>query len=55
MTECPNTCRVVVVAPGKPLWDLIIASMGVIREEGKQKERKVGQKTTRKKFEDDCE
>lgn len=51
----PNSCLVVVAAPGKPLWDLIITSMGVIREEGKQEERRVDQKTTGKKFEDDRE
>lgn len=44
-----------VVAPGKPLWDLIIFSKGVIMEKGKQEKRRVGQKTTGKKFEDDHE
>lgn len=37
---------------GNKLWGLIITLIGVIREEGKQEERRVGQRTIGKKFED---
>ena len=38
---------------GDKLWGLIITLIGVIREEGKQEERRIGQRTIGKKSEDD--